>query len=78
MKDFVFKLYFPNGKTLLSHPFGDLNFPDCFHVFSKKIIFAVDTSILIGEYNSEQRALEVYDDIINSYNSHNSFTLPKD
>ena len=78
MKNCVFKLYFPNGKTFLSHPFDDENFTDCFSVFGSKILFAVDTTITIAEFSSESRAYEVFDAIINAYNAHFSFTLPLD
>lgn len=76
--EYVFKLYFPNGKTFLTQEFGNKNFGDYFNVFGKKIIFSIDTSVLVGEYSSEQRALEVCDAIINAYNARKSFTLPRE
>ena len=78
MKNCVFKLYFPSGKTFLSHPFDDLNFPDCFSVFGSKILFTVDTTVTVANYSSEGRAYEVLDAIINAYNAHFSFTLPSE
>ena len=76
--EYVFKLYFPNGKTFLTQEFGNKNFGDYFNVFGKKIIFSIDTAVLVGEYSSEYRALEVCDAIVNSYNSRRSFTLPRE
>ena len=60
----------------MTHNFGDDNFADFFSAEGKKIIFAVDTVIDIAEYDSEDRALEVYDQIVNAYNRRKSFTLP--
>ena len=74
----MFKLYFPSGKTFLTHVFGDPSFTDCFGVTGSSIFFAVDTTIKVADYSNIDRAYEVYDAIVNAYNSHHSFTLPKD
>ena len=78
LMEYVFKLFFPNGKTFLTQEFGNKNFGDCFNAFGKKIFYAVDKVVLVGEYSSDERALEVCDAIINSYNSRRSFTLPRE
>ena len=72
----MFKLFYPSGKVFMTHNFGDDDFADFFSVEGKKIIFAVDTVIEIAEYCDEDRAYEVYDQIINAYNRKKSFTLP--
>lgn len=58
----------------MTHNFGDGDFADFFSVMGKKIIFA-DSPVIA--YDSEDRALEVYDQIINAYKRKNSFTLPQ-
>lgn len=72
----TFKLYTANGRRILTQEFGDNAFPDFFSVDGTKIIFAIDTVIEIAEYDSKDRAYEVYDAIINSYRAKKSFTLP--
>lgn len=74
----MFKLYFPSGKTFLTHEFDDIDFPYFFYVFGSTIFFSVDTTIKIADYSDNDRAYEVYDAIVNAYNSHHSFTLPAD
>lgn len=62
----------------MTHPFDDDGFIDCFGVFGSSIYFAVDTTITIATFDSESRAYEVLDQIVNAYNAHKSFTLPED
>jgi len=73
----MFKLFFPSGKAFMTHPFDDDGFTDCFGVFGSSIYFAVDTTITIATFDSESRAYEVLDQIVNAYHAHKSFTLPE-
>lgn len=78
MKAVEFKLYFPSGKTFMTHNFDDEDFADCFSVFDSEIFFTDDTTISVAKFSSSQRAYEVYDDLINAYHAHKDFTLPKE
>lgn len=73
----MFKLYFPSGKTFLSHVFDDAYSVDSFGVIGSAITFTDDTSITIATFDSESRAYDVLDQIINAYHANLSFTLPK-
>lgn len=70
----MFKLYLPSGKIILTHEFGDDDFANFFIIEGKKITFA-DSPVIA--YDSEDRAYEVYDQIVNAYNRKKSFTLPQ-
>lgn len=62
----------------MTREFGDKNFGNRFSVDGKKITYTEDITIDIAKFSSVVRAFEVYDESINAYNAHKSFTLPSE
>ena len=78
MIDYVFKIFSPSGKTMLTWQFGDDRFIDSFHVNDNKIFFHYDIPIEFVNFSSNQRANDVFTQLVNAYRKGNSFHLPVD
>ena len=73
----IFKLYLPSGKAFMTKEFDDANVRDGFSVNGRAVTYTDDITIEISRYATVDRAFEVYDEIVNAYNAHKSFTLPE-
>lgn len=78
MIDYVFKIFSPSGKTVMTWQFGDDRFIESFHVSGNKIIFHYDIPVEFVKFSSDQRATDVYRQLVSSYHKGKSFFLPDD
>ena len=78
MTDYVFKIYSPSGKTVLTWHFGDDRFIESFHVEGCKIIFHYDIAIELFKFSSTERARAVLHQLIARYRNGQCFLLPDD
>ena len=78
MNDYVFKIYSPSGKTVLTWHFGDDRFAESFHIEGCKIIFHYDISVELFKFSSTDRARDVLRQLIAHYLNGQCFLLPDD
>jgi len=78
MFDYVFKIFSPSGKTMLTWQFGDDRFIDSFHVNGNRIIFHYDIPVELVKFSSNDRATDVFSQLVTAYRNGHCFLLPDD